>query len=197
MAEQDNGERINRWEELTTVEELPAASPELLAQLPQGVRRRLGAGALLNVVVTRPVSRTLASCFGEDLGRERMALLSGRVFRLASAEGLLVLVEGAVPVTATHSTQVHVAMSPKSWPDLWSVLEQGKPEISGDSTEATIVGWAHSHPGHGAFFSAEDRRTQEQWFTRPWHIGLVLDPISGALAGFSGPAAKPAVLLVL
>jgi hypothetical protein len=39
-----------------------------------------------------------------------------------------------------------------------------------------IVGWYHSHPGLGAFFSASDRRTQAAFFPHPYSVGWVIDP---------------------
>ena len=39
-----------------------------------------------------------------------------------------------------------------------------------------IVGWYHSHPGLGAFFSATDRRTQAAFFPHPYSVGWVIDP---------------------
>ena len=41
-----------------------------------------------------------------------------------------------------------------------------------------IVGWYHSHPGFGAFFSSTDRKTQQNFFQENFQIGLVVDPFS-------------------
>jgi proteasome lid subunit RPN8/RPN11 len=48
-------------------------------------------------------------------------------------------------------------------------------------------GWAHSHTGIGAFFSAIDRVNQRQW-TQPHSLGIVVDPIGvPTVAVFRGP----------
>ena len=49
-----------------------------------------------------------------------------------------------------------------------------------------IVGWYHSHPGLGAFFSATDRRTQAAFFPHPYSVGWVLDPVLDDEAFFVG-----------
>ena len=55
-----------------------------------------------------------------------------------------------------------------------------------------IVGWYHSHPGLGAFFSTTDRRTQAAFFPHPYSVGWVIDPIDAAEAFFMGrDAAEP------
>ena len=40
-----------------------------------------------------------------------------------------------------------------------------------------VVGWYHSHPNLGAFFSGTDRRTQKNFFNQQYHVGLVVDHI--------------------
>lgn len=52
-----------------------------------------------------------------------------------------------------------------------------------------VVGWYHSHPNLGAFFSGTDRRTQRSFFNRPYSVGLVIDPIRNEDAWFIGPDA--------
>lgn len=41
----------------------------------------------------------------------------------------------------------------------------------------SVIGWYHSHPNLGAFFSGTDRRTQRAFFNHPHCVGLVIDPI--------------------
>jgi hypothetical protein len=142
----------------------------------------------------------LTTHFAQNLGCEQMALLTGRVLRLDGTAGWLLLVDDLLPVASIHATRIHVSMSPQSWPALWSLLDSiphGIPDAISDTSAApTLLGWAHSHPGHGAFFSAEDRRTQSLWFTQSWHLGIVLDPVTNAIAGFSGPTSAPVTLSI-
>jgi proteasome lid subunit RPN8/RPN11 len=53
-------------------------------------------------------------------------------------------------------------------PDVWQ-----RARASADRT--TVVGWYHSHPDLGVFFSGTDRRTQRAFFNQPQSIGLVRD----------------------
>jgi proteasome lid subunit RPN8/RPN11 len=48
-----------------------------------------------------------------------------------------------------------------------------------DMKNTKMVGWYHSHPGHGAFMSGTDIRTQEQYFNFDHLVAIVDDPLSG------------------
>jgi len=48
------------------------------------------------------------------------------------------------------------------------------------------VGWYHSHPDLGAFFSQTDRATQRAFFNAPYSVALVIDPIRNEEAWFVG-----------
>jgi len=39
-----------------------------------------------------------------------------------------------------------------------------------------IVGWYHTHPGHGVFYSDPDQETHRERFAWPFQVGLVIDP---------------------
>jgi proteasome lid subunit RPN8/RPN11 len=46
-----------------------------------------------------------------------------------------------------------------------------------DIKNTKMVGWYHSHPGHGAFMSVTDIRTQEQYFNFDHLVAIVDDPL--------------------
>lgn len=48
-----------------------------------------------------------------------------------------------------------------------------------------IVGWYHSHPGHGCFMSNTDVDTQKNMFNTPWHFAVVIDPVKFNVAAFA------------
>ncbi|MBM4248014.1 MAG: hypothetical protein FJ149_00975 [Euryarchaeota archaeon] len=41
-----------------------------------------------------------------------------------------------------------------------------------------LVGWYHSHPGHGCFMSQTDISTQKRMFNKSFHLAIVIDPIN-------------------
>lgn len=60
--------------------------------------------------------------------------------------------------------------------DAWSQMEKERQRSAPDEK---LLGWYHTHPGFSAFFSDTDRFLHEHFFTQPWHIALVIDPIQG------------------
>jgi proteasome lid subunit RPN8/RPN11 len=52
---------------------------------------------------------------------------------------------------------------------------------------SSVIGWYHSHPNLGAFFSGTDRRTQAAFFNHRHCLGLVIDPIRNEQKWFIGP----------
>lgn len=110
-------------------------------------------------------------------------LLLGEVFADGDdpARSRAVLVTQAVAAEAFASTGISLRMSSDVWERARGRL--GPLEL--------VVGWYHSHPGLGAFFSATDRRTQRAFFPHTYSVGWVVDPSSNESAWFVGRDATP------
>jgi len=78
-------------------------------------------------------------------------------------------------------------MAPDLWIDTKPHIEAGK----------MVLGWFHSHPGFGAFFSGIDRSTQAAFFSQPYSLGLVVDPKSQEERLFFGPDSRETTFLVI
>ncbi len=65
------------------------------------------------------------------------------------------------------SSPSHITMHPVSFNEVENIRQ-------GDGT--IIVGWYHSHPGLGIFFSATDRKNHEDYHPEGYQIGIVIDP---------------------
>lgn len=119
---------------------------------------------------------------------EAGGLLLGRRFRLGDDEapgavghGLapaahVVSIDHFVPGRVFEGTGVSLALGSELWDDARGLIDQG----------FVVVGWVHSHPDLGAFFSGTDRRTQRAFFAQPWQVGLCIDPVRGETAWFHG-----------
>jgi proteasome lid subunit RPN8/RPN11 len=79
--------------------------------------------------------------------------------------------------TPTHGP-VHFTFTADTWIELTQALEDQFPEHY-------MVGWYHSHPRLGVFFSGQDSDVHRVVFNQPWHVALVIDPSTGQ-AGFFG-----------
>jgi proteasome lid subunit RPN8/RPN11 len=105
-------------------------------------------------------------------------LLVGNVISIDDLnEGLVVIVvKYAVQSDDFNSTSVSLSMNPTVW--------QSANQLS--TTETFVIGWYHSHPNLGAYFSGVDRKTQKDFFNSPYNLGLVIDPIRNEEKWFIG-----------
>ncbi len=95
-------------------------------------------------------------------------LLLGSVFAFDEPNGAFVVeISDFVRSDEADSTGVSLRMSTEVWNLARSRSVEGK----------SVVGWYHSHPNLGVFFSGTDRHTQRSFFNLPHSLGLVIDPI--------------------
>jgi proteasome lid subunit RPN8/RPN11 len=111
---------------------------------------------------------------------EQGGLLLGEVFAadesVSVAGSRAVVVSQAIPALDFASSGISLRMESGVWERARVALRPLE----------LIVGWYHSHPGLGAFFSATDRRTQAAFFPHPYSVGWVLDPLLDDEAFFVG-----------
>jgi proteasome lid subunit RPN8/RPN11 len=156
-----------RWTEkpadlpLQPLSALRARAPGLSACAPS-------APGLL-VIVTADVRETVLRHL-RGSPDEQGGLLLGEVFTADESGGVAasraVIVSQAIPALDFASSGISLRMEAGVWDR--ARLALGPLEL--------IVGWYHSHPGLGAFFSATDRRTQAAFFPHPYSVGWVIDP---------------------
>jgi proteasome lid subunit RPN8/RPN11 len=104
------------------------------------------------------------------------------------AEPVAVFVRAAVPGPDAAATEYSLRMDTAVW-------DVARAELA---PSEVVVGWFHSHPDIGAFFSGTDRRTQASFFHHRFSVGWVIDPVRGEQAWFVGPRSQalPAEALV-
>jgi proteasome lid subunit RPN8/RPN11 len=92
----------------------------------------------------------------------------------------LVHVRAGVAGVDAEATSTSLRLHTGVWDAARAVLQPGE----------CVVGWFHSHPGIGAFFSGTDRQTQAGFFHHPFSLGWVIDPQRREQAWFFGPASR-------
>lgn len=81
--------------------------------------------------------------------------------------------------------------------DVWRRAAARLDALRGADSAIRVIGWYHSHPGLGAFFSATDRRTQRAFFAHAYSLGWVVDPVADDHAFFLGRDALPVTACVV
>jgi proteasome lid subunit RPN8/RPN11 len=108
-------------------------------------------------------------------GRSNVAVeLGGALLgRAYQADGqLIVHVQAALParVSAADHSPIHFTFTADAWSQLHRDKDEQYPDLA-------IIGWFHTHPDLGVFYSADDVVVHSAAFVLPWHVGLVLDPV--------------------
>ncbi len=134
------------------------------------------------------LSAVLAHLSGQR--HERGGLLLGTAHALAYTDAARpgrILILAAVPATAGEASRIALRMDSTVWQSASAALT----DLQRHEPEARIVGWYHSHPGLGAFFSETDRKTQRAFFSHPYSVGWVVDPFANEHAAFVGAESVP------
>lgn len=119
-----------------------------------------------------------------NVGSELGGALLGQAYRYR--EGTIIEVRAALPAVSGDHGPVHFTFAA----DSWSKLQQDR---AAHYPRMDIIGWFHTHPDLGVFYSADDVVVHSAAFTLPWHIGLVVDPIrhEASFFGWRGGEIEP------
>ena len=168
--------------------DLPLQPMSALHQHMPQIADALTEGQGLQVVVPDSVRAAVTAHF-RGSGEEQGGLLVGEVFAddpAAIETCRVVVVRQVIAALDFSSSGISLRMESGVW-------ERARLSRRPDEL---VVGWYHSHPGLGAFFSSTDRRTQAAFFPHLYSLGWVVDPLRGGEAFFVGrDCANPRALL--
>jgi proteasome lid subunit RPN8/RPN11 len=154
-------------------------APAPLDDIVARERRRADGDAPLIVLAAGAMRSAQDHVAASPLERGGLLLGEPLVRRAGDADPVAVFVRAAVPGLDDHATGYSLRLNAGVWDAARAGLAPGE----------VVVGWFHSHPGIGAFFSDTDRRTQAGFFRHPFSVGWVIDPVRGEQAWFVGPRA--------
>jgi proteasome lid subunit RPN8/RPN11 len=170
----DDAARNAAPQPLPGVETLPERQPPGLTEecLLHGQET---SGDNLVIFISQLALKQVATHSKSDLGSEVGGVLLGRAYQYGSE--IYLDVQAAIPaVTADHGP-VHFTFTADAWAQLHKDRAARYPELD-------IVGWFHTHPNLGVFYSSDDVVVHSAAFTMPWHIGMVVDPVRKEVALF-------------
>jgi len=108
----------------------------------------------------------------ENVDSEAMGLMVGNIYFDKDIEYALIK---DIVTSPLHCNAVHVAFD-------HDAIENLAMELDGLGFDYLILGWYHSHPGHGCFMSDTDIKTQASCFSSPHSCALVFDPVNREMA---------------
>ncbi len=106
----------------------------------------------------------------EDLRYEAGGIMLGDIYEYEGST--VVRITTSVPAREAVNDIASIQFTYNAWRQMEEERRQRAP------TEK-LIGWYHTHPGFTAFFSGTDSFMHENFFTQPWHVALVIDPING------------------
>jgi proteasome lid subunit RPN8/RPN11 len=126
------------------------------------------------IVVFRPVLEQIIEYSERDAKQEQGGFLLGGVHY---HEGEYVEIRAFLPATETRSA----AASLRFTHDTWAALNR---EVDERYPDELVVGWQHTHPNLGIFLSNQDLFIHKHFFSAPWQIAMVVDPVRQELGFF-------------
>lgn len=141
-------------------------------------------GDQVHVIAQPAALAQIAAHSISNLRSELGGALLGQVYRHQST--LFVEVAAALVAVSGDHGPIHFTFSADSWSQLQKDRAEQYPELA-------IVGWFHTHPGLGVFYSSDDAVVHSAAFTLPWQVGLVVDPIhqEACFFGWTGGQLAP------
>jgi proteasome lid subunit RPN8/RPN11 len=133
------------------------------------------AGEGLIIFISQLALKQIAMHSKSDLGSEVGGVLLGRVYQYGAE--IYLDVQAAIPAVTTDHGPIHFTFTADAWSQLHKDRAVRYPALD-------IVGWFHTHPNLGVFYSSDDVVVHSAAFTMPWHIGMVIDPIRKEMALF-------------
>ncbi len=108
---------------------------------------------------------------GQDLNNEIGGWLLGkhRVDRTSGRD--YVVIDRVLPAEATRFGRAHLTFTQDSIVAINKEMEECYPNKE-------LVGWFHTHPRMGVFFSTWDHWLHENFYPAPWQVALVIEPFN-------------------
>lgn len=120
------------------------------------------------VLVSQTALLQVAAHSSSNLEVELGGALLGKAYRHQGR--VIVQVMAALPAVNQDHGPVHFHFSADSWVNL-------QKDQATHYADLDIIGWFHTHPDLGVFYSSDDVVVHSAAFTLPWHVGLVIDPV--------------------
>src|SRR5262245_51431529 len=115
---------------------------------------------------------------------EVCGVLVGNVYQ--DTMGPFVFVEASIRGNFSTGKAAQVTFTGKTWTHIQDVMDHSYPDMR-------ILGWYHTHPGHGIFLSDMDLFIHKHFFNLPWHLAFVFDPQNQEEGLFAWRAANMAI----
>jgi len=106
---------------------------------------------------------------GSDLDNEVGGWMAGKYCRDSLHGTPFVIIDTVLPAVYTKHGAAHLTFTGDTQVALHNHLEENYPQKD-------LLGWYHTHPRMGVFFSQWDTWLHQNFFPEPWQVALVIEP---------------------
>lgn len=156
------------------LEVLPVRRPPDLSEVA-ALHGRMPSAGEVTVIISQLALKQVGAHGSSHPAYEVGGALLGRAYRWQDRAYVDVL--AAIPAVSQDHGPIHFTFTADAWSQLHRDREARYPDLD-------IVGWFHTHPDLGVFYSSDDVVVHSAAFTQPWHVGLVVDPLRAETSFF-------------
>jgi len=123
----------------------------------------------LSVFVTQNAYVRMCAHAGSDLDNEVGGWMAGKYCRDSLDGTPFIVIDTILPAVHTDQGAAHLTFTGDTQVALHNHLEERFPD-------KVFLGWYHTHPRMGIFFSHWDAWLHQNFFPEPWQVALVIEP---------------------
>lgn len=123
----------------------------------------------LSVFLTQNAYVRMCAHAGSDLNNEVGGWMAGKYCRDSLHGSPFIVIDTALPAVYTEQGAAHLTFTGDTQIALHNHLEEYFPD-------KVFLGWYHTHPRMGIFFSQWDVWLHQNFFPEPWQVALVIEP---------------------
>jgi proteasome lid subunit RPN8/RPN11 len=123
----------------------------------------------LGIFLTQSAYVRMCAHGGSDLDNEVGGWMAGRYCKDALSDELFIVIDTILPAVYTEQGAAHLTFTGDTQIALHNHLEEHFPD-------KVFLGWYHTHPRMGVFFSQWDAWLHQNFIPEPWQVALVIEP---------------------
>ncbi len=123
----------------------------------------------IDIHITQRVYQIIVDHVSLDMNRETGGFLLGDYCEDVETYIPYIVIDSSLEALHTKAALCELEFTNRTFSSLYE-------EHQGRFPDKKVLGWYHSHPGHGVFLSDRDIFIHENYFRETYQIALVLDP---------------------
>ncbi len=148
-------------------------APYYRAQCWQPLEQNGHTQPAVQIFLTQHAFIRICAHAGSDLQNEVGGWLAGKTYLDNETGKPFIVINTVLPAEFTLQGSAFLTFTQESQVNLHATMTDSYPDLM-------LLGWFHTHPRMGVFFSEWDRWLHENFFPEPWQVGLVIEPFSAA-----------------